>query len=518
MGTLQPAELQKQAIAIVWLKRDLRFTDHAPLYYAFQQKLPVLLLYCFEPSIVSYPDSDTRHWRFVYQSLSDMQSKLVNFNTQIAIFHNEVLVVLEELAKHYRIATIFSHEETGNRKTYDRDIAVGHFCKNKEIEWKEYPTNGVVRKLKSRKDWDGLWKKRMEEYPKLLDENFSNFLQLDEVLYASLKGEALDTAITTKHPSFQPGGETNAWRYLESFLKERSVNYSKHISKPSLSRKSCSRISPYLSYGNISMRMVYQFTMQHYKTSANKRALSNFISRLHWHCHFIQKFEDECRMEFENVNAAFNDLIKPKNEKYILAWQMGSTGVPIVDACMRCVNATGYLNFRMRAMVVSFFVFNLWQDWRELHYLAKQFLDYEPGIHYPQLQMQSGVTGINTIRIYNPIKNSMEHDENGEFIKTWIPELSLVPADIIHEPWKMSAMEQELYKVEIGKDYPFPIVDLEESRKAASDQVYQFKKTEAVKTEAKRILNKHVNTSKQVAKNNAKQAAIIDLFNNETPQ
>jgi deoxyribodipyrimidine photo-lyase len=201
-----------------------------------------------------------------------------------------------------------------------------------------------------------------------------------------------------------------------------------------------------------------------------------------------------------------------------LAWQTGKTGVPIVDACMRCVTQTGYLNFRMRAMVVSFFVFNLWQDWRALHYLAKQFLDYEPGIHYPQLQMQSGVTGINTIRIYNPIKNSMEHDENGEFIKTWIPELRLVPADIIHEPWKMSAMEQELYKVEIGKDYPYPIVDIEESRKAASDQVYQFKKTKAVKSEATRILQKHVNTSKQMAKNNAKQKAINDLFNNETPE
>ncbi len=488
--------MEKQEINVVWLKRDLRFTDHEPLFAAQESNIPVLLFYVFEPSAMNFADSDTRHWRFIYESLMEMNKKLSSFNTEIYLFQNEASFVFELLTQKFYIKNVFSSQEIGNGLTYERDKAIKKLFDKNNITWQEFQTNGVVRKLKNRKNWAKLWKEQMSLPIKIVTLELYNWVSLNNTIYNQIKGKELNADITSRNKNFQEGGEYWALRYLDNFIKKRHINYSKHISKPLLSRTGCSRLSPYLAYGNISMRLVYQYTMQNYSSSLNKRALANFMSRLHWHCHFIQKFESEPRYEFENINRAYNTLVKPKNEAYILAWQTGQTGIPIVDACMRCVVATGYINFRMRAMVVSFFVFNLWQDWRDLHFLAKQFLDYEPGIHYPQLQMQSGTTGINTIRIYSPIKNSEEHDSEGLFIKKWLPELKDVPSNLIHEPNKLSLFEQQMYGCEIGKNYPAPIVDINETRKFASDIVWGFKKNKAVKVEAKRILAKHVNTSK----------------------
>ena len=478
----------KEPINIFWFKRDLRLLDNGPLNNAVSQKEKLLLIYCFEPSLKKNRHYSTKHWNFIKESINDLNIFLKNIDTHIHTYNKEITDVLKEIQEKFIIKKIFSHNETGLNVTFERDILLKEFCQNNSIQWEEEINNGVFRGLKNRKNWIKKWRDHMKSPVVLFKGEKNDFINIKKKQNFKVKDSKI----------LQKGGVSSGIKYLDSFLDSRHTKYQNNISKPEASRTSCSRLSPYMSWGNISTRYAWQRAKEQIQNGKSKFQLNGFTSRLRWQAHFIQKFEMECQMEFRSVNKGYQNLVKPINKKFISAWEKGKTGYPLVDASMRCVVETGYLNFRMRALLVSFLTHHLWQPWQSgVIHLARNFLDFEPGIHYSQFQMQAGETGINMIRIYNPTKNAKEHDKEGVFIKKWIPELKKIPTPLLFEPWKMSLIDQETYECKIGKDYPNPIVEISETYKYAASKLWSIKSDPKVKEESSRILQKHTNANRK---------------------
>jgi len=503
--------MKKPKMQIVWIKRDLRVSDHAPLAEAEASGLPYRVIFIFEPSLVAHPDCSERHLRFQWQSLMDMNRTWLRLSQdsearQVDVFWGEAEAVFSTLFDAYEITRVLSYEESGIEKSFRRDKAIAQLLKGKGVIWQEYQRNGVLRGIKDRVDWDKRWFVTM--YEPVIENSYRKQLYPEELGFfvEALQGpmvrefaipEDRIKSLESASAGMQIGGESMAWRYLQGFLSERHKSYHYHISKPLQSRESCSRLSVYIAWGNLSIKQIYQASKSLSKEQKNGRAITAFLSRIKWHDHFVQKFEQECTYEYRAVNRAFEDLGAENDAQLLQAWKEGKTGYPLVDANMRALATTGWINFRMRAMLVSFLTHHLDVDWRlGVYHLAQYFLDYEPGIHYTQFQMQAGTTGANTVRVYNPVKNGLEHDTDGEFVRRWVPEIAGLSNHLIHQPWKMTDMERVLYGVTLGEEYPQPVVALQGRKIAMVARIYEMRKSEFAREEKARVLKKHSRPAK----------------------
>lgn len=470
---------------IVWLKRDLRYSDHHALAAAEKAGLPYFCVFCWEPSILALPDCSLRHLQFQFQSLLQLQKRWSHAAGGIFIAYTEAQTCFNYLLTHYHISSIFAYQESGNPDTFARDRSIRAYFKEKGILFKEFQKDGVQRGILNRDGWDEAWLEAISA-PLILN-TFKNMVAPQDSPF--LLPHKLKEEICIYPSAYQPAGTEAGFRYLESFLEERHRNYIKNISKPGAEgRRSSGRISPYLAWGNLSTRQVWHRLKIELEKGKN-RNIQAFRQRLKWRDHFIQKFEVECRMAIEPVNRGYEGVFLEGNSEYLQAWELGQTGFPMIDAAMRSLETTGWLPFRMRSMLASFLCHYLGIDWRRgVHHLARLFLDYEPGIHYPQMQMQAGVTGTNLIRMYNPIKQSYDQDAEGEFIRKWIPELQAFRSPAIHEPW---LAEATLFDQGRPTLYPAPIVSPLGPNKEVKERLWSLRNDALVKEENRRIIRMH---------------------------
>ena len=473
---------------IVWFKRDLRVADN-PALAAAAARGRVVPLYIVEPGLWAEPDASARQFAFLAESLAALREDLAALGQPLIVRTGEAVAVLAALAAETGAGAIHSCAETGNAWTYARDGRVAAWARDNGITWEEHRQSGLVRPNPGRDGWARARDRFLAAAPAAAPAALQP-LTLDPGAIPA----AGDLRLAPDPcPGRQSGGRAAALALLESFLSERGRTYRADMATPVKGAHACSRLSPHLAWGTLSMREAVHATARRQRAVRGTRegwagSLSSFQARLAWRDHFMQKLEDEPALEHRCLHSAYEGLRpRPPEAARLHAWQQGETGIPFVDACMRYLAHGGWLNFRMRSMLVAVASYHLWLDWRDTGaHLARLFTDYEPGIHWSQMQMQSGTTGMNTVRIYNPVKQGREQDPDGAFTRAWVPELAEVPDRHLQAPWEWDGAAQLL-----GRRYPAPVVDVADAARAARAAVWGVRKGAAFREEAQRLVQKH---------------------------
>jgi deoxyribodipyrimidine photo-lyase len=477
-------------VAVWWVKRDARLADNACLAEAEWLGFAVLPLFCFKPSLLAAGDTSDTHAHARWQAVSGLRAGLRKLGADVVIAHGETVEKLAKLHARVPFTHLFGHEETGNDITFRRDRAVAAWCRERGVECRDFPHSSVRRGGVNRDHLQRWWQSRIADVRPL---PVPHIRQTDE-----LRRLAGSTAFPKRpafvpNPHWQPVSEAEAHTTLTDFLTRRGRWYRGGISSPNMAFSAGSRLSVHLAWGTITARQVWHAVRQRLaKQDPNEpgshrwtQSLEAFVSRLHWRDHFTQRLESEPELEFRSIHPSYRDLPYENDERLHALWREGRTGYPLVDAVMRCLAVTGFVNFRMRAMAVSFACHALHLDWRLIHpHLARVFRDYDPGIHLNQLQMQAGVFGWNAIRVYNPAKQLADWDSDCRFVKRWVPELKTLPAERI-----------------VGGDdcpgYPPPAVPFAERAKQMTDVLYSIRKSAAAKAATPAVYVRHGSRKKE---------------------
>ncbi|RYF28829.1 MAG: deoxyribodipyrimidine photo-lyase [Chloroflexi bacterium] len=452
---------------IVWFRNDLRIHDHPALHAAAgKDVLPVFLL---DQTLLTSGRHSANRNRFLIESLKDLRESLKSIGSNLIILDGDVQTLIDFSKKHDVTKIHYSIDYTPYARK--RDAAVKQLCDDASIDFVGYPGRLAVDSVKD------IVTKSSQAY-KVFTPFYRNWSEVSrrDVLPAPKQLSAVPQSVaigslpTLKDvaddlhlsPDAAAGGESTARRRMKDFLDNDVTSYINN--QNDLGVDGTSRLSSYLHFGCLSVR-----ELEAQLTDADNQAA--FRRQLAWrdfYHYVLLHYPDNTKQEFQE---RYRGRAWTENEDLLKAWQDAKTGYPIVDAAMTQLHKEGWMHNRARLIVGSFLTKDLGIDWRsgEDHFL-RWLTDGDMANNNGNWQWIASV-GVDPApvfrRLYNPSSQQEKYDPDGNYVRRYLPVFKDVPTKYLGKPWEMTDDQQAEYGVQIGKDYPQPVVDHTQARQRA---------------------------------------------------
>ena len=455
--------MQRYPRALCWFRRDLRLHDHAALYHALTQSIEVHCVFVFDIDILDkLNDKQDRRVEFIWHSLLELRERLRQQGSTLRILHGKAQELIVRLAHELDVQAVFCNHDYEpdallrdmfvERELGTHNIAFHHY-KDQVIFEKSEILNGSGKPYSIFTPYKNAWYKKLDEFYLRAYPTEKYFSALAQGIAAALPSlESLGFVPTNQS---MLAGESGAEQLLGDF-KPHIARYQETRNFPAVNGTSC--LSVHLRFGTVSIRSLASYA--YYVGGAGAQT---WLGELIWRDFYQMLLHHYPTLaQDQTFKAQFNAIVFPNDVRKFTAWCEARTGYPLIDAAMRQLNQTGYMHNRLRMVVASFLVKDLHVDWRwGERYFAQHLLDFDLAANNGgwQWAASTGCDAQPWFRIFNPITQSKKFDAQGEFIRIQIPELARCTDKWIHAPWLMPTCEQERCGVEIGNDYPAPIVD-----------------------------------------------------------
>jgi len=464
MSLHQPKPIYEKSL--VWFRRDLRDYDHAALYHALKSSKNVYCAFVFDTDILDQlNDKADRRVEFIWESVRELKASLQSHGSDLIVLHGSAVNEIPKLAHTLNAEAVLTNHDY-EPSAISRDMQVAEQLNTSNIAFHHYKDHVIFEKdeilnLSGKPygvftPYKNMWLKTVNDfffkaYP--VDTYLNNLAKLNVSPLVSLEdlGFKRTNLASMRLPTGMQGGLT-----LFNDFNERMSRYKDARDFPAV--KGVSYLSVHLRFGTISIRHLAREAMQAANTGAQ-----TWLSELIWRDFYVQILHHNPSVAIGKAYKTEFDALKfPNNPALFKAWCDGETGYPLVDAAMRQLNTTGFMHNRLRMVAASFLVKDLLIDWRwGEHYFAEKLIDFDLSANNGgwQWAASTGCDAQPWFRIFNPITQSERFDAQGKFLRKYVPELAKCNDKEIHAPWLIPPLRLKALNIDIGKDYPLPVVD-----------------------------------------------------------